>query len=81
MAKVKRVRLERLASSQIKIGKSLIHWCCGRRMTKVKGLDLWGNYVVFYLCEKDKKIEIPYYAQLLGFNSESYYYGAEIKEE
>lgn len=67
------ITAEDLFSFQKAKGKSLIHRCCGKSMTRVKNIDL-VKQGEFYLCSENcGKAEIPYIAQILGYNPKSYY--------
>lgn len=64
------------ASAQKILGKSWIHWNKGKRMTIIEN-NTPGNNSRFYVSEDGDYKEIPYVAQILGFDPENFYQGFE----
>ncbi|MGD9275900.1 MAG: hypothetical protein PVJ67_01890 [Candidatus Pacearchaeota archaeon] len=78
MAKLERIKFKSLGPEQECVGKSLIHWCHGKRMEIVKNDYLPGNAQEFYICRICYSIEIPYFAQLSGRNPENFFKNSNI---
>lgn len=73
MINLDRIKFKEKGFGQEYVGRSLIHRCCKKRMEIIENTLHIKNAKAFYVCRNCGGIEIPYIAQLLGYNPENFF--------